>query len=159
MNEEVEINVCIGEVKLGRPGERLRAILGSCVGIGLVWRDRRRIALAHCLLAEAPRSSREIDGRFVTQAVPSLLALLHARPGDYGEIEAIVAGGGNMTSPNAKDETKLVGAVNVATALRLLEKLGIRVVHQETGGREGRVIVLHGDTYLHEIRRLERLAA
>ena len=159
MSAEREINVGIGEVKLGRPGNQLRAILGSCVGIGFLWRSRRRIALAHCLLAEAPRPSSEISGRFVSQAIPSLLALLHARAENFHELEAIVAGGGNMTSSHVKDDSKLVGSVNAATALRELQRLGIRVIHQDTGGEVGRVIVLHGDTFEFEIQRLERIAA
>ena len=42
--------VGMGEVRIGRRGEILRATLGSCIGIGVIWRQGGRCALAHCLL-------------------------------------------------------------------------------------------------------------
>ncbi|MEJ0004348.1 MAG: chemotaxis protein CheD [Pararobbsia sp.] len=50
---DVEVVVRIGEAKAASHGV-LKATLGSCVGIGLLWRARQRCALAHCLLPESP---------------------------------------------------------------------------------------------------------
>ncbi|MGA7816957.1 hypothetical protein [Caballeronia sp.] len=46
--------VRIGEVKTAGRDVILRATLGSCVGIGVLWRSRGLYALAHCLLPDAP---------------------------------------------------------------------------------------------------------
>ncbi|MBX3041147.1 MAG: chemotaxis protein CheD, partial [Bdellovibrionaceae bacterium] len=93
------LDVHIGEVKVARNGETLKAILGSCVGIGLIWRRRGLCGLAHCLLPKSPVPTFVIGARFVDQAFPSLLALLKAHPEDYPELELILVGGGNMTNP------------------------------------------------------------
>ncbi|MBK7889573.1 MAG: chemotaxis protein CheD [Bdellovibrionales bacterium] len=89
MNQK-EINVHIGEVKIAKNGEILKAILGSCVAIGILWEKRGVCGLAHCLLAENPEKTFAIGGRFVDQAIPSLLALMKIRLENFGEIEVIL---------------------------------------------------------------------
>jgi chemotaxis protein CheD len=159
MSETREIHVTIGEVKTGRKGKRLRALLGSCVGIAIIWRARGISALAHCLLAESPTKLNTIGGRFVSQAIPSMLLLMRARPEDYGELVAVVAGGGNMTVPNAKNPNELVGSVNARTALRCLADLKIRVIHEDLGGEVGRTITVDCETGNFEIQHLSRIVA
>src|SRR4051794_13058486 len=86
----------IGDAKIGRGDSILRATLGSCIGIGLIWRNQGRCALAHCLLAEAPIQTFEIGAKYVSQAIPSLLRLLKIEKASYWELETVVTGGAQM---------------------------------------------------------------
>ena len=147
-----EINVHIGEVKIAKKGETLKTILGSCVGIGFIWKDRQVCGLAHCLLAESPTKTFGVGGRFVDQAIPSLLALMRIHPENLSEIQVILVGGGNMTQPGAKNVDALVGSNNFKVAERELKRHGLKVVCFDHAGEEGRrVFINSGDgSYLIE---------
>lgn len=151
------LNAHIGEVKIAKHGETLKAILGSCVGIGVIWRSKGICGLAHCLLPESPVPTFSIGGRFVNQAIPSLIALMKIKPEDYSEIEVVIAGGGNMTSPDAKDSSILVGANNFRVAEREISKLGLRIVHKECGGEEGRKIFIYATDFTFKVEKIPRL--
>jgi chemotaxis protein CheD len=157
--QQPEIHVSIGEVKISRGGKGvLKSSLGSCVGIALLWKKKKIYGLAHCLLAEAPGATREINARFVSQAVPSLLALMKIKtPEDFSEVEAVLAGGGNMTAPVNKDPKDLVGHINTQTAESYLKKYGIKIIHQDVGGLTGKKIRLFCETGEFVIQKIPRI--
>ncbi|MDX9730690.1 MAG: chemotaxis protein CheD [Bdellovibrionales bacterium] len=152
------LDVHIGEVKVAKQGETLKAILGSCVGIGLIWRERQICGLAHCLLPESPKKSFAIDGRFVDQALKSLLVLMRIRPENYSSIEVVLAGGGNMTVADATIAGELIGERNTSVALREIKGLGLKIIHQEIGGEVGRRIILDASDCSYRIEEIPRLA-
>lgn len=152
------IHVHIGEVKVGKGQDVLHTLLGSCVGIGLVWKARSVCGLAHCLLAEQPEKSYEISGRFVTQAVPSLMALLRIREEQISEIFAVVAGGGSMMGDPRGGSMNEIGKNNVLAAERELGRLGIAVAAKETGGDTGRRLILHCADGAWRIEKIPRFA-
>ena len=157
MSQAKEINVHIGQVRIGRNGDRLKALLGSCVAIGFIWRRKRICGLAHCLLPEAPTRSFEIGGRFVTQAVPSLMALMKIQPDETGEIEVILAGGGNMLDSDGNGRDSKVGSSNAEVALRVLRDAGFCITTQSTGGTEGRHVVIDCSECSFQIKNIPRL--
>lgn len=154
-----EVAVHIGQVKISRRGESLKALLGSCVGVGLLWPERQLYGLAHCLLPECPTRPHTIGGRFVDQAVASLVALMRIRRDDIPHVLAVVAGGGNMTQPLAVDRDGLVGSHNARVAIRELQKLGITVVASDVGGDVGRTLAISGHNGSYHIERLPRIFA
>lgn len=154
------IHVSIGEVKIGKGRDILRASLGSCVGIALLWPDRKIYGLAHCLLPEAPQGAGNgIGGRFVTQAIPSLLALMKIREPDYSEIDAVIAGGGNMTAPIGAKTEELIGTLNTKIAETILRGLKIRIVHKEIGGETGRRVDVYCETGTYTVKEIPRILA
>lgn len=156
MTEQKILNVHIGELYVGKKGQILRAILGSCVGIGFIWEEKNICGLAHCLLPEAPNTSFNISARYVTQAIPSLIALMKIRPTDIPDIKAVVVGGGDMTGNNPENRDKLVGAINSRTALKLLHERKIKIIHQDFGGTEGRQIIINCDNFSYQVRKIPR---
>jgi chemotaxis protein CheD len=93
-------------------------------------------------LPTAPVKTFEIGGRFVDQAVASLIALMKIKPDDTSELEVILAGGGNMTQPGAKEPDKLVGSANFKVAEQELARHGLRITHRDPAGEEGRRITI-----------------
>ncbi len=152
------VNVHIGEVKVARKGETLQAILGSCVGIGVIWKEKKICGLAHALLPESPERTFVIGGRFVNQAFQSLVAMMKIRDEDLSQIELVIAGGGNMTSSKDEDSSELVGACNFRMALKEAKSLGLQVVHAEGGGNEGKKIIIDSTAFSYRIEKIPRIS-
>jgi len=146
------INVHIGEVKTASGDDELQTILGSCIGIGFLWKKRGVYGLAHCLLSESPTQNFEIGGRFVDQAIYSLTQLMSIT--SYRDIRAVIAGGANMTRPDAPQPKGMVGYLNAQAALNMLEAKKIIVVHQDTGGSEGRKLSIDCSTGEYYVRKI-----
>lgn len=139
------LNVHIGEVKIASRGEILKAILGSCIGIGLIWRQKRICGLSHCLLPKNPEPYDTMGGRYIDQAVHSLITMMEISAIDFRSIDAVVVGGGNMTRPHASDVSQLVGTINFHTALKEVQDRGITIVHSDGGGNYGRKILIDSE--------------
>lgn len=153
--EDVHVRMC--EVRSGSPTQVLRTTLGSCVGIGLLWRARHRTALAHCLLPDAPAPAAQPSAKYVSDAVPSLLRLLGAQPAQHGELEAVLAGGACMVRQLRPAPYGLIGEQNTRMAQQLLAAAGIRVVHTDIGGTSGRQLSIDCRTQAYAVRVFERL--
>jgi len=127
--------VLSGQMEISHGEGVLTALLGSCVGIGMIWRRERRCGLAHCFLPEGVETG-ESSARYVSAAIPTLLARLGVRREQYGEVDVIVAGGARMLNLRAADGT--VGTRNIEAArVQLLER-GLQVMFQDVGGAHGR---------------------
>lgn len=151
------LNVHIGEVKVAKHGERLKAILGSCVGIGLIWRQEKKCGLAHCLLPKNPEKSFEVGGRFVDQAIRSLIAMMKIGKGDCAMVHAVVVGGGNMTSFLTSRSTPLVGEANYQAAMSELKQAGVRIVHADGGGELGRQVSIDAERFTYDVQLISRV--
>ncbi len=151
-----DIHVHIGEVKVARGHETLNALLGSCIGVGFLWPSRKIYGLAHCLLAESPEKTFSIGGRYVDQAINSLFELMEITGKNFAEIQAVVAGGGNMTMPEDTAPEKLVGYINSTVAIKVLNERKIKVIHQDIGGILGRKIHINCQTGAFQIKKFPR---
>lgn len=172
------INVHIGGVKTGTGDQQLHTILGSCIGIALLWPKRGTYGLAHCLLPKAPagvieemntehqakrrkgtqdQGDKHNGGKYVDQAIESLTRLMSIT--DYRDIRAVVAGGANMTQPNHVTPEKLVGYQNACSALEGLRLRKIIVVHEDTGGHVGRKMSISCDSGIFDVTAIPRIAA
>lgn len=159
MTVATKLHVQIGEVKIGRSGQMLTAILGSCIGLGLLYPARGIYGLAHCLLANSGRESTEITGRHVDEAVRSLVSLMEIGPADLRKLKAIVVGGANMTMPVDADPKRLVGTVNSGAAYRAVRRLGVLNIHEDTGGVLGRKVTIDCSTGEVEVAQIPRIGA
>ncbi len=60
----------------------------------------------------------------------------------YKNIRAVVVGGANMTRPHDTDPKTLIGHINVTCAITMLREMQIRIIHMDTGGNNGRKLIL-----------------
>lgn len=116
--------------------------LGSCVAIALHDALNRVAGLAHVLLPD-PSVARDASNpaRFATTAVPLLLAEMRA-VGARGAIAGKLAGGAALFGNLLGTGGAQMGARNVAAARAALERAGIRVIAEDTGGANGRSVSL-----------------
>lgn len=169
MNNSRDVQVRMCELAVGSADESkiLRATLGSCVGIGLLWRERSIYGLAHCLLpgppADVPRMPNAAAGssvlaasaKYVIDALPALLAMMNAAHAPEGQIEAVLAGGANMMQHRTPVHEP-IGDQNARVAQQLLAQAGLRVVHVDVGGECGRQLTIDCGQHRYAIRRFTR---
>ena len=159
MTAEETIHVQIGQVKIGRPGQQLNAILGSCIGIGFLCPQRSIFGLAHCLLSESAKPIQGIGGRHVDQALVSLIKLMDITDKERRRLRVVLAGGANMTMPEGTDPSKLVGAINAKYAFKAIRDAGIRTIHEDLGGIQGRQVTINCTSGNFVIAPIPRLGA
>lgn len=159
MSTPEELPVQIGQVKIGRAGQSLNAILGSCIGLGFLYPKKQVFGLAHALLAKSTGPSVKGDGRHVDHAIDSLLSMLEVEDRDRRKIGVFLAGGANMTLPKGTDPARLVGTVNANFARSALKAAGLRVMHDDTGGEHGRRVTIDCTTGEFKIDAIPRLGA
>jgi chemotaxis protein CheD len=155
MNDH-DLHVKMCEVRTGSGRQVLRTTLGSCVGIGLLWRGRDLCGLAHCLLPESSSRSAAPSAKFVTDALPSLLQMMGAARADHAQLEAVIAGGACMVQPVRPAPYGLIGEQNTQVATRLLTEAGIRVIHTDVGGTSGRQLSIDCHSQQYAVRTFER---
>ena len=157
-------NVGIAEVKTSNETrDTLMALgLGSCVAVSLYDTATRVGGVLHFMLP----SSREHDNRgsplkFADTGLPLLLQEMERWGAVRGSMEARLAGGASMfpgqNSPSGAGTD--VGKRNVAAARTALQKLGISVAGEETGGHRGRTLKLEistGRTFVRSIGEPEK---
>lgn len=148
-------HVKIAEIKTGSGNKILKTVLGSCVGIAFLWKNKNRYGLAHCLLPQSPEPSDSMGAKYVDQAVPSLLNLMKIHKENYKEIEAILAGGGNMTTVKKRDYNH-IGLLNGQAALKILKDLNIKIIHQDLGGNEATQMWLNCEDGSFEVSRITK---
>ncbi|MEX0139287.1 chemotaxis protein CheD [Massilia sp. LMS1-1-1.1] len=133
-------HVGMGQLSVGTHGEQLQALLGSCIGIGFIWKNGPCCGLAHCLLPEAPGADSVLGARYVSQAVPSLLRLMGVRQADYADIDVVLAGGASMFGP--RNGRLQIGRQNAEAAQKYLDQCGLHVSFCALGGRHGRQLLI-----------------
>ena len=133
-NPAKEILVGMGQIAAGQAPQRMRAILGSCIGLALYHPGRKTGVMAHVVLPES--AGRDgAPGKFADTAVPLMLELLRKQGLPTYGLTAKLAGGANMFSGSGPLQIGDANAVAVAAALK---KAGIRVAGQDVGGTHGR---------------------
>lgn len=111
--------------------------LGSC--IALILHDQRRSlgGLAHIMLPES-RGTVDRPGKFADTATNSLIDEVEKLGGTKYTVVAAIVGGASMFEFSASSLN--IGERNITAVKDALRALGIRVVHEETGGRVGRSV-------------------
>ena len=135
--------VGIGVLKIVAAPEKLRTVLGSCVGITLFDLHLRIAGLAHSIL---PQGSEEIEelGKFADQAVDNLVVQLTALGASKTRLRAKLVGGAAMFE-TANNGTQL-GRRNVEAARRRFQAHDIPIIAEAVGGTKGRKVLVDPDT-------------
>ena len=138
------VDVHMGLHAIARDPTVLRATLGSCVGIALVWRAQGLCGLAHCLLPEAPASCTGPGARYVDQAVRTLLDEMLVPWGQRSALEVHLCGGADMATGAAAVERRLtVGCRNIEAAHRALAHERLNLYSADLGGHCARRLIVN----------------
>lgn len=132
----------IADIVLVRSPERLRTVLGSCVGIAIYDRAVRLGGMAHVILPASNEGSGD-PGKFADTAVDTLVQQLIAEGAEKLRLTAKIAGGASMFG---EDHPEALGNRNVQAVLARLGKHTIRLAGSAVGGRKGRRMLLDPTT-------------
>jgi chemotaxis protein CheD len=165
------IDVPMAEMRASTNDHILRSSgIGSCVVITLFDPVKKVGALGHPMLAEltisdlprASESSGEGDNhkskiinqkslRFIEPTIDAMITELTKIGGIKSRLEAKVVGGANMFKVFDKNP-KSTGAHNAEAAKKKLEKEGIKIIANDTGGNVGRSVAFDLTTGLIEVK-------
>ncbi len=129
-----DILVGMGQVVAGQAPQRMRAILGSCIGVALYHPGRKSGVMAHVVLPDS--AGRDgAPGKFADTAVPQMLAALREQGLPAYGLTAKLAGGANMFNGSGPLQ---IGDANAQAVVVALKKAGIPVAGEDVGGTRGR---------------------
>jgi chemotaxis protein CheD len=129
-----ETTVGMGQIAAGRTPQRLKAILGSCIGLILYHPRLKTGVMAHIVLPDSAGRDGP-PGKFADTAVPGMLELLKGLGTPAHGLTAKLAGGGKMFKGSGPLQ---VGDANAEAAFQALRSAGIRIEGQDLGGTRGR---------------------
>jgi len=131
-------NIGIAEIAIVNSPDKLRTVLGSCVGVAIFDRVKKVGGLAHVML---PNSSigKGDKGKFADTAVDALLDDVIAAGGERKRLTAKISGGASMFG---KSVDKGIGYRNIEAVRERLKKHTIRLAAEDVGGTKGRRMIL-----------------
>jgi chemotaxis protein CheD len=154
-----QVRVQVADWAVGRGDTLITTLgLGSCVAITIHDPSTLVGGLAHVLLpAQAATRAVANPAKFAESAVPMLLEEMAALgAGPPSRLVAKLAGGASMFAALLQSGGLNVGERNVVAARAALERAGVRVAAEDTGGDHGRSIYFHVSDGRVEVRSLKR---
>jgi len=140
--DTAEKHVGMGQIVAAPSPARLRAVLGSCVGVAIHCPRRRLGVLAHVVLPDSSGRS-DSPGKYANTAVPEMLRALTRAGAPTSGLAAKLAGGASMFGHEGPLQ---IGDANVQAVVEALQKAGGRVAARDVGGRVGRRVTLDCET-------------
>ncbi len=133
------VNVGVAQVKTGTKPTVLRTILGSCIGICIYDRMKKIGGMAHILLPRDTSGGSNPE-KYADTAIPLLINRLVKEGAKKEFMSAKIAGGASMFKFESNISLGQIGERNIEETKKFLEKEGIPVLEEDTGGNTGRVI-------------------
>ncbi|WP_041962406.1 chemotaxis protein CheD [Sulfurospirillum cavolei] len=132
----------VGEIFIGVEATEIVTVLGSCVAVCLYDRVTMIGGMNHYLLPLWNGNGLE-SPKFGNIAIPRLLETMENIGCLRRNIEAKIFGGANIHVANS--EAQMIGQKNVMIAKETLRSLGIPIKAEDTGGNNGRRIMMISD--------------
>ena len=129
-----ETLVGMGQLAAGGTPKRIKAVLGSCIGLAIYHPRLKMGVMAHIVLPDSAGRG-GAPGKFADTAVPEMLKLLKELAAPAHGLTARLAGGANMFGGSGPLQ---IGDANAEAVARALKSVGIRVAGQDIGGTKGR---------------------
>jgi len=153
------IKIGMAELGIATPPNRLRTTgLGSCVGVVLYDTVKKIAGMAHVMLPDsALAKGAELNpAKYADTAIPQLIKQMVDAGAATRHMVAKLAGGAQMFSFLAGNDTMRIGPRNVEACKTALQQQGIRIVAEDTGGNCGRTIEIDAETGILQIRTVNQ---
>ena len=126
--------VGMGQIVAAQPPRQMKAIVGSCIALGLHHPRLKMGILAHIVLPDSAGCG-GTPGKFADTAVPKMLEMFKQAGVPTQNLTAKLAGGANMFGGSGPLQ---IGDANVEAVTQALRQAGIRISAQDVGGNRGR---------------------
>lgn len=145
MNAEM-VPVGLGELKVGESHRQTLVCygLGSCIGLAVYDWTTSLGALVHVVLPESRlgRGQEALPGKFADTAVPAIVGELVKAGAVRQRLVARMAGGARMLNVLGAGSKLDIGARNAEAVRAALQKEGVPLTADDTGGTYGRTLQL-----------------
>lgn len=131
-------NIGIAEIRIAKCPDKLRTVLGSCVGVAIFDRVSKVGGLAHVMLPDSSIGKGD-KGKFADTAVDALVEDVASAGGQPKRLVAKISGGASMFGTNVD---KGIGERNIQAVKERLKKHTIRLASEDVGGTKGRRMIL-----------------
>lgn len=158
MNELVTVvKVGMADLNICHTGSIRTTGLGSCVGLTLFDPKTHIAGMAHIMLpsSDIAREGSLNLAKYSDTAIPELLRVMMDAGASRTRLIAKMAGGAQMFAFSNGNDMMRIGPRNVEMSKQILEKLGIPIVAEDTGGNYGRTIELRCDDGMLNIRSVQ----
>lgn len=146
------ILIGMADLNIARAPDSLTTLgLGSCVGVTLYDKINKIAGMAHIMLPSSLEYSGQNRAKFADTAIEDLVSKMAAAGALRTRLAAKIAGGAHMFGSMSNNILK-VGDRNAAACLQILQRHGIPVTVNETGGNYGRTIEIYAETGLLRIK-------
>ena len=136
-----DLNVCTAPDAITTLG------LGSCVGIVLYDSSAKKAGMVHIMLPDSTKiRHNENAAKFADTGIDALIESLQKVGANRNRLTAKIAGGAQMFAFSNNNDMLRIGDRNVEASKIKLEKLGIRLLAEDTGLNYGRTIVFYPET-------------
>ncbi len=146
MNDKIKVgmadlNSCLSPSILTTLG------LGSCVGIVLYDPLKKIGGLAHVMLPDSTQIKNNSNvAKFADTGISKLIDDMVRLGASKHRLVAKLAGGAQMFSFKTSNDLMRIGDRNVEASVKILGRLGIKILGQDTGKNYGRTIEFYTDT-------------
>ncbi|MCM3745987.1 chemotaxis protein CheD [Paenibacillus pasadenensis] len=159
MIQQNVVKVGMADLNVATRGECIRTSgLGSCVGLTLYDPDRKVAGMAHVMLPDSAIAREETFNRakYADTALPLLIEELEKAGAKIGRLLAKMAGGSQMFASLGKSDSLRIGPRNVESCMQMLDRYGIPLIGEDTGGSHGRTIELDSETGILYVRSVQQ---
>ncbi len=128
--------------------------LGSCIGIALYDGTTKITGLAHIMLPDSKRITRnENIAKFADTAIDEIVKIMVGMGANRKRLVAKIAGGADMFSFGSSANSSFhVGASNIAAVRENLERVGIPILAEDVGLNYGRTVIIRSEDGIFVIK-------
>lgn len=135
--------VGMGQIVAGCAPARMKAVLGSCVGLALYHPRLKAGVMAHVVLPDSAGRG-GAAGKFADTAIPEMLKRLQDINAPAHGLLAKLAGGADMFGGSGPVK---IGETNAEAVLEMLKKhTTAKIVGEDVGGGKGRRVLFDCET-------------
>lgn len=145
--EENQIRVGIADLNLVLPPGTIMTIgLGSCIGIAIYDKTMKIAGLSHIMLPDSTQFNNvNTPMKFADLAIPILIKKMEEQGCNRKNLTAKIAGGASMFNFTDKSMISDIGTRNALAVKAALEKEGIPILAEDTGGNKGRTMIVDSE--------------
>lgn len=151
-----EYKVGIADYKITKaPNSLVTVGLGSCVGIALYDKKRKKGSLLHIMLPDSTgfRDTTKWE-KFADLAIPKVIEEMSGN--DSSQIVAKLAGGASLFNFTSQTKSLQIGKRNIEMVKKQLEDLDIPILGEHLGGDSGRTMRVDLESFNVSVRLVNR---
>jgi len=153
--ESTDTIVGMGKFAVTSVGPKLTCLgIGSCIAVIISDRINNIFGMAHVMLAYRNEDFKTTNpNKYADVCIPNMINEMVASGAEKSHLKAKIAGGAHMF-PSLGDDILSINIKNIEAVKTTLKKEGIQLLAEDTGGHNGRTVIL--DTTTREIKVLIR---